>query len=267
MGVAAARDPNDPSQTIVLASDGGSRRGARLRSRCRRHARRPQTSIALRPARRHALPAQIAVSHRWSHAHTSPIMSATRSIEIDLATRAVVRADSGRRFSALRRGRTRRCAFQRRWALSVSSAAHAAAANRSLRAPAFDPAKSSSLSVLALGGQRRSPIRQRVPMDPAPDGTQIVGGAAPGAIALSKDGRLAYVALANVDRVAVVSLDGVAARRARTRSAPLSRRAVRRAAQRRSAQSATASGSTSRWPDSTPSRCSMRDERRVTASA
>jgi hypothetical protein len=45
-------------------------------------------------------------------------------------------------------------------------------------------------------------------MDPAPDGSQTVGGAAPGAIAISRDGRLAYVALANVDRVAVVSLVG-----------------------------------------------------------
>ena len=45
-------------------------------------------------------------------------------------------------------------------------------------------------------------------MDAAPNGAQIIGGAAPGAVALSKDGRLAYVALSNVDRVAVVSLAG-----------------------------------------------------------
>ena len=47
-----------------------------------------------------------------------------------------------------------------------------------------------------------------VPLDPAPNGAQVVGGAAPGAVVLSKDGRLAYVALSNVDRVAVVSLAG-----------------------------------------------------------
>jgi hypothetical protein len=46
-------------------------------------------------------------------------------------------------------------------------------------------------------------------MDEAPDGTQIVGGAAPGATVLSRSGDLAYVALANVDRVAIVSLAGV----------------------------------------------------------
>ena len=45
-------------------------------------------------------------------------------------------------------------------------------------------------------------------MDAAHHGAQIIGGAAPGATVISKDGRLAYVALSNVDRVAVVSLSG-----------------------------------------------------------
>ncbi|HKU81782.1 MAG TPA: alkaline phosphatase family protein, partial [Candidatus Tumulicola sp.] len=52
-------------------------------------------------------------------------------------------------------------------------------------------------------------------MDPAPDGTRIVGGAAPDAIAMRRDGKLAYVALANVDRVAVVTLGRGAPRVAR----------------------------------------------------
>ena len=43
-------------------------------------------------------------------------------------------------------------------------------------------------------------------MDPQPDGTQIIGGAAPGATLFDRTGDLAYVALANVDRIAVVSL-------------------------------------------------------------
>ena len=76
-------------------------------------------------------------------------------------------------------------------------------------APAFDPAKSSSLSVMDLSAANAIADPATLAMDPAPDGTQIVGGAAPGAITLSKDGRLAYVALSNVDRVAVVSLSGV----------------------------------------------------------
>jgi hypothetical protein len=71
--------------------------------------------------------------------------------------------------------------------------------------PAFDPSKSSSLTVYEASDDRIGDP-STVPMDPAPDGTQIVGGAEPGATILSRDGRLAYVALANVDRVAIVSL-------------------------------------------------------------
>jgi hypothetical protein len=76
-------------------------------------------------------------------------------------------------------------------------------------APAFDPSKSSSLTVFELsrGGEIGDPAT--IAMDPQPDGTQIVGGAAPGATQVTRDGEFAYVALSNVDRVAVVSLLGV----------------------------------------------------------
>ena len=47
-----------------------------------------------------------------------------------------------------------------------------------------------------------------VRMDAAPDGSKVVGGAAPGAAVITRDGSLAYVAMANVDRVAVVALAG-----------------------------------------------------------
>ena len=79
------------------------------------------------------------------------------------------------------------------------------AAQPRFTAPAFDPAKSSSLTVFTAPAAG-DPTTVR--MDPAPDGTQTVGGAAPGATVLSRDGSLAYVALANVDRVAVVALAG-----------------------------------------------------------
>jgi len=46
-------------------------------------------------------------------------------------------------------------------------------------------------------------------MDVAPDGIENVGGAHPSAIAISKNGRYAYVCMANVDRVAIVDLYGI----------------------------------------------------------
>lgn len=46
-------------------------------------------------------------------------------------------------------------------------------------------------------------------MDAPPDGNENVGGAHPSAIAVSKNGRYAYVCMTNVDRVAIVDLLGV----------------------------------------------------------
>src|SRR5581483_6838412 len=75
-------------------------------------------------------------------------------------------------------------------------------------APSYDPSKASALTVLDVArGAPGDPMAVR--MDGAPDGSRIVGGASPGATVVSRDGSLAYVAMANVDRIAVVTLAGV----------------------------------------------------------
>ena len=73
------------------------------------------------------------------------------------------------------------------------------------------PGLASALSTVALtpsGDLDVTPL-PALSLDATPDGLQIVGGAAPGAIAISKNGRYAYVCMTNVDRVAVVDLLGV----------------------------------------------------------
>lgn len=72
------------------------------------------------------------------------------------------------------------------------------------------PALAQSLTVLPLsatgaidGGSLAS-----LALDATPDGVQNVGGAAPTAIAISKNGRYAYICMTNVDRIAVVDLLG-----------------------------------------------------------
>jgi DNA-binding beta-propeller fold protein YncE len=72
----------------------------------------------------------------------------------------------------------------------------------------------SSLDTLALDGSANlatpSPaLDATLRMDRQPDGIRIIGGAHPNAVALSPDGAYAYVTMANVDRIAVVSLLGV----------------------------------------------------------
>jgi YVTN family beta-propeller protein len=74
---------------------------------------------------------------------------------------------------------------------------------------AFTPGQSSALSWVNLSGGAfsQSPAGS-TPMDQAPDGVNVVGGGYPGAIAISKNKRYAYVCMTNVDRIAVVDLLG-----------------------------------------------------------
>ncbi len=74
----------------------------------------------------------------------------------------------------------------------------------------FAPSQGSALTTVALAsdGDVQGAV-SATPMDQAPDGANNVGGAHPSAIALSKDGRYAFVCMTNVDRVAVVRLTGV----------------------------------------------------------
>lgn len=71
--------------------------------------------------------------------------------------------------------------------------------------------RSSSLSTLNIGlggGLDASDSATPLRMDPAPDGTNLVGSARPGAIVARRDGQFAYVAMENVDRIATVALRG-----------------------------------------------------------
>lgn len=204
MGVATARDPKDPSRTIVLASDAATS-AVRVFDLDAGGTLTPETSIALPAA--HALPAEIAVSSDGLDAYVADNVG-DAVVQIDLSSRSVVRpipvgdaplyVDAGRGVL-----------ISSSSGLSTYRQLSTPQPQPEFAAPAFDPAKSSTLSVMDLAAGNAIADPATVAMDPAPDGTQIVGGAAPGAITLSKDGRLAYVALSNVDRIAVVSLIGV----------------------------------------------------------
>jgi DNA-binding beta-propeller fold protein YncE len=69
-----------------------------------------------------------------------------------------------------------------------------------------DLAHASSLSIIPLQTQPQTPFN--VPMDQTPDGTRNVGGAHPDAIVATPDGTHAFVAMGNVDRIATVDLRG-----------------------------------------------------------
>ncbi|HEY1977852.1 MAG TPA: bifunctional YncE family protein/alkaline phosphatase family protein [Candidatus Baltobacteraceae bacterium] len=207
MGVAAVRDPRDPGQTLVLASDGGAGAVRVFRLDSGGGLTPSGQPIAL-PANAlgHAFPAGIAIEPNGRYAYVADNLGASVDV-IDLTTRTAVRSlpAGNAPFDVAADGRH-----------VLTSAAglaayHALAQPRNapqFAAPSFDAQRSSAVSVVDLAGTgdvAGDPAVVR--MDGAPDGTQLVGGAAPGSIVIAPGGREAYVSLSNVDRVAVVSLE------------------------------------------------------------
>lgn len=76
--------------------------------------------------------------------------------------------------------------------------------------PPSDMDRASSLSYLSLDAAGDVTTTQgELHMDRTPDGIHEVGGAHPDAIVVTPDRAYAFVAMANVDRIAVVALDGI----------------------------------------------------------
>ncbi len=75
----------------------------------------------------------------------------------------------------------------------------------------FAPQSASALTTIPIAGDGDLAVSgiTATAMDSAPDGLENVGGAAPTSIAVSKDGRYAYVCMTNVDRIATVDLFGI----------------------------------------------------------
>ncbi|MBV9270443.1 MAG: beta-propeller fold lactonase family protein, partial [Candidatus Eremiobacteraeota bacterium] len=73
---------------------------------------------------------------------------------------------------------------------------------------ATNPQLASSLSIVAASGGDLTDNVSSVVMDRTPDAVTTVGGAHPTGIAVSKNGRYAYVCMTNVDRIATVDLQG-----------------------------------------------------------
>jgi YVTN family beta-propeller protein len=205
MGIAAARDPGDPAQTLVLASD-GTAGGVRLFELDAVGQLTPEQTIAL-PASggKRAFPAGIAISPDERTAYVADNLGDS-IVAIDLSARTVSRTLPVGHFP-LYVAAGSRAILAPGTGLSTYSSLPSPAPEPQFTQPTFDPSKSSSLTVFeSSDGQIGDPATVR--MDQVPDGTQIVGGAAPGATLLNRTGDLAYVALSNVDRVAVVSLAG-----------------------------------------------------------
>jgi DNA-binding beta-propeller fold protein YncE len=204
-GIAALRDPANPQQTIVLASDGASN-GVRIFDLAPNGTLTPETQSVELSSR---FPATIAVSSNGKTAYAVSNLGGAVSA-IDIASRRVLRtvpvgyfpygvaADGNRVFVA-----NSGLSEYNRLAQPVHVPEFAN--------PRVDNSKSSSLSILptdAAGDIADPSALSTVRLDPVPDGTSTIGGAYPGAIVARRDGRYAYISMGNVDRVATLELSG-----------------------------------------------------------
>ena len=217
-GVAALRDPQDPTRTLVLASGGPSNAVDVFALDADGTLTPDRTPAIVIPGPRdpafadngHSFPAMISVASDGRHAYVANQLGGSVAA-IDTATRRLAGAPrsvgyfpfgiavAGARVLATNEGLMRYAVLP------------AALAAPPFRTTPPDLARASSLSLipLAADGTWAADAPSAVPMDPTPDGLRTVGGAHPTAVVATPDGTVAYVAMANVDRIATVALDGV----------------------------------------------------------
>lgn len=202
-GLAALRDPAHPSRTIVLASDGANNL-VRVFDLDARGVLAPEASVAVP-----GFPARITLSPNRRIAYVTSNLGDTVSA-IDIAQRkllSTVRVGFSP-FGVARAGRRLLVANDGLEAYHRLSRPRRVPRFASVRGNLY---RSSSLSLVPLTATGNLAAAQPsvVRMDPIPNGVENVGGAHPGSVVVRRDGRYAYVTLANVDRVATVALGGI----------------------------------------------------------
>lgn len=215
-GIVAFADPLDPGRTLVFAAGGASdavavfdldRAGHLVADRVPSIAM-PLAEDAHRANAGRAFPATLVASNDGTRVHVVNDL-ANAVTTIDVASRALVGVPvpvGYFPYGAVRAGNRLLVANE---GLASYRALATPVAAPEFRGPKPEPSKASSLSVipLAAGGLPVQRHSYALAMDRAPDGSRTIGGAHPTGIAATKDGRHAFVAMTNVDRIAVVAFD------------------------------------------------------------
>lgn len=223
LGIVAVNDPAHPGQTLVIAAGGGNDvvyffqldAGGKLTQETPPLQTMPPVPLPSHPLyanANRAFPGWIALSANRRIAYVVNNLG-NAVTDVDIATRRLMHegppwsvgyfpygaAIAGRRLYVTNPG------------LSIYENLPQPARYPQFAAVAAAPQDASSLTVLRLAasGAIEGAAVNSLSLDTTPDGVQNVGGAQPTALAISKNGRYAYVCMSNVDRVAVVDLLGV----------------------------------------------------------
>lgn len=213
-GLAAVRDTRDPAQTLVFAAGGASNavyvfgldQAGRLTPDARHTIAIPGPPDAAFADRGISFPSTLLASADGRRVYVASAGGESVAT-IDVATRRLLTvprrvgyapcgvAIAGSRLLVTNEG------------LMRYGLLPAIAPGPAFERPPSDPQNASSLSLLTLdaSGALAGPA-DALPMDGAPDGLRIVGGAHPTAIVTTADGAYAFVAMTNVDRIATVAL-------------------------------------------------------------
>jgi YVTN family beta-propeller protein len=233
-GVVALADPLDRTRTLVFASSGASdavlafdldAEGHLVPDRVPSLAMPPVTDASLANAGR-AFPGALVPSKTGARLYVVNSLANT-IVTIDVASRALAgspvpvgyfpfgAASAGDRLIVSNEGLA---SYRRR---------PSAVAQPDFRSVRTDRDRSSTLSAIVLGAEEMPDARRVSPLalDPPPDALPAIGGAHPTAVVATRDGRHAFVALTNVDRIAAVNLEHGRARFAGSTDLRLSTRA------------------------------------------
>ncbi len=223
LGVVAVKDPAHPGQTLVIASGGGNDvvyffqldPAGKLQQETPPLQTMPPVPLPLHPLyanANHAFPGWITLSANRRIAYVVNNLG-NAVTDIDIATRRAMHAPQAQTV-----GYFPYAAAVAGHHLYVTNPGLSMYENlpQPVRYPQFAtvapaPQDASSLRVLPLApsGAIEGAAVGSLSLDATPDGVQNVGGAQPSAIAISKNGRYAYVCMTNVDRIAIVDLLGV----------------------------------------------------------
>lgn len=215
VGIAALKDPADPARTLVLAAGGPSNAVHFLHLDASGTLHEDSTSLAMPvPADAryandgHAYPGWVALApnHRIAYVVNNLANTVTA---VDLRAHAALHTVPVGYFPWAAAVAGKRLYVTDPGLMAYGELPATARYPQFANVPAAPDYASAMTSVpLAADGDVAQGATS-TQMDAPPDGNENVGGAHPSAIAVSKNGRYAYVCMTNVDRVAIVDLLGV----------------------------------------------------------